>query len=31
MCNHYKVKFVPRNEEALRRALREADARLAGK
>lgn len=31
MCNHYKVKFVPRNEVALRRALREADARLAGK
>jgi 3-hydroxyphenylacetate 6-hydroxylase len=31
MCNHYKVKFVPRNEVALRRALRDADARLAGK
>lgn len=28
MCRHYQVKFVPRNEEALRRGLREADERL---
>jgi 3-hydroxyphenylacetate 6-hydroxylase len=31
MCRHYQVKFVPRNEGALRRALREADERLAEK
>lgn len=31
MCRHYKVKFVPRNEKALRQALKEADARLAEK
>jgi 3-hydroxyphenylacetate 6-hydroxylase len=29
MCRHYKVKFVPRNERALRQALKEADERLA--
>jgi 3-hydroxyphenylacetate 6-hydroxylase len=29
MCRHYKVIFKPRNEQALRNALREADDRLA--
>jgi len=31
MCRHYQVKFVPRNEAALRQALKEADERLAEK
>jgi 3-hydroxyphenylacetate 6-hydroxylase len=31
MCRHYKVKFKPRNERALRQALKEADERLAEK
>ncbi|CAO2654600.1 Nn.00g113330.m01.CDS01 [Neocucurbitaria sp. VM-36] len=29
MCRHYKVIFKPRNEEALREALKKADERLA--
>jgi 3-hydroxyphenylacetate 6-hydroxylase len=28
MCHHYKVKFKPRNERALREALRAADERF---
>jgi 3-hydroxyphenylacetate 6-hydroxylase len=29
MCKHYKVIFKPRNEKALREALKAADERLA--